>query len=85
MKLVNGPFIAQCADRMGRKLTDRQIIHALDVLADEAKKELEKAQAESITLREACKRLLKALNRAGGDFDDEDVQFAEEILATTVQ
>lgn len=48
-------------------------------------REAEAKGKENAKLREACKRLLKALNRAGGDFDDEDVQFAEEILATTVQ
>lgn len=39
-KFHNGPYIYACADKMGRELTDKEIINALDVLADEQKQEL---------------------------------------------
>ena len=49
MKCHNGPYIAACADKLGRELTKDELIHALDCLAHEALQTVEKYQT---TLKE---------------------------------
>jgi hypothetical protein len=44
MKCHNGPYIASCADKLGRELTKDELIHALDCLAHEALQTVEKYQ-----------------------------------------
>jgi hypothetical protein len=44
MKYHNGPYIAACADKLGRELTKDELIHALDCLAHEALQTVEKYQ-----------------------------------------
>ena len=44
MKCHNGPYIAACADKLGREITKDELIHALDCLAHEALQTVEKYQ-----------------------------------------